>query len=88
VDTTTVVISMARCKGLVRQLSRGSERDTHLYPRQGRVASLGDVPWRMQVSVGACPSFGKVEAAIQNCNHAGSLDGTKSGLAREMGMER
>ena len=66
----------------------GSERDTRLYARQGRVASLGNVPWRMQVSLGAYPSFGKVEAAIRNCNHAGSLDGTKSELVGKMGMER
>src|SRR5271165_6705010 len=41
--------------------------------------SIGDVPWRAQVSVGACASFGKVAAAIQRSSHAGSLEGAANG---------
>jgi hypothetical protein len=51
----------------------------HVYtPRQGGVASIGDVPWRAQISVGAYASFTKVQASIQQSNDVRPLGNAPS----------
>ena len=67
------VAGRRRRKGLVCQPIAGSGLDARLHARQGGVTSIGDVPWRAQVSVGAYPSFAKVRATIQESNDARPL---------------
>jgi hypothetical protein len=68
------VAGRRRRKGLVCQPIAGcSGLDARLHAQQGGVTSIGDVPWRAQVSVGAYPSFAKVRATIQESNDARSL---------------
>src|SRR6516162_6498507 len=66
-------------KRLVCQLIASSERDARLHAQQGGVTSIGDAPWRAQISLGACPSFAKVEVAIQRSNDARSMGGAPRG---------
>jgi hypothetical protein len=68
------VAGRRRRKRLVCQPIAGSGLDARLHARQGGVTSIGDVSWRAQLSVGACPSFAKFKAAIQR-----SLGGAPSG---------
>jgi hypothetical protein len=70
VDQVVVLPDGADAKAWYVSLSRA--RDS-LHARQGGVTSIGDVPWRAQVSVGAYPSFAKVRATIQESNDARPL---------------
>jgi hypothetical protein len=77
VDQVVVLPDGADAKGWYVSFP-GSERDACLHARQGGFTSVCDVPRRAQVSVGACPSFAKVDAAIQESNDARSLGSAPS----------
>jgi hypothetical protein len=81
IDQGVCITSHAsQCRtGWYASLSRAQAFYARLHARQGGVTSIGDVPWRAQVSVGALPSFAKFKAAVQKSNDARSLGDALSG---------
>ena len=70
VDQVVVLPDGADAKGWYVSLSRARSA-MHVYTRdKAALRQVCDVPRRAQVSVGACPSFAKVDAAIQESNDA------------------